>query len=142
MRDSSDARLLLAGRYALFTLAIEREAIVMTAHDLFQRMAGVEYVPKLDGVHAVYHFDVQGSGAWTVTVDNGKPSVAQGHVGQPDLELSCDEEDLLELVRGHRATVLIMQGRIAVRGSFERLLQLRPLFWATPLDGVQEAAHP
>ena len=113
----------------------------MTARDLFQRMAAVEYVPKLDGIQAVYHFDVQGSGAWTLTIQDGKPSVSQGHTGQPDVALSCDEQDLLELVRGHRAAVLIMQGRVAVRGSFERLLQLRPLFGATPLDGLEEA-HP
>lgn len=111
----------------------------MNGADIFTHIGALGHVSRLRGLNLVYHFEIEDD-TWTVTVHDGDIVVTSGLVGRPDCSLRCRREDFAEFVDGRRAAVLIMQGRLQMRGNLEALLRLRPLFAVAMRMGGQELA--
>ena len=80
------------------------------------------------GMSNTYVFDVEGTGVWTVRVDDGQISVAEGDQGG-DCTISASSEVFEKIVRGEQnATTAYMTGKLKVRGDMGAAMKLQKLF--------------
>lgn len=80
------------------------------------------------GMHNSFVFDVTGVGAWTVRVDDGAVTVAEG-VEDADCTISASEETLTRIVNGEQnPTTAYMTGKLKIAGDMGAALKLQKLF--------------
>ena len=80
------------------------------------------------GMHNSFVFDVTGVGAWTVRVDDGVVTVAEG-VEDADCTISASEETLTRIVNGEQnPATAYMTGKLKVAGDMGAVLKLQKLF--------------
>jgi len=83
---------------------------------------------KTAGMSNSYVFDVAGVGAWTVRVDDGVVTVAEGK-GDADCTISASEETLTRIVNGEQnPTTAYMTGKLKIDGDMGAALKLQKLF--------------
>jgi putative sterol carrier protein len=83
---------------------------------------------KAAGLNASYRFDIDGSGTWTVRVDDGRVHVAEGG-GDADTTIEASEDTFMRIVRGEQnPTTAFMTGKLKVRGDMGKAMQLQKLF--------------
>ena len=83
---------------------------------------------KAAGLTATYLFDIEGSGKWTVRVENGNVSVQEGGDGA-DTTIQASEETFMKIVnREQNATSAFMTGKLRVRGDMGQAMKLQQLF--------------
>jgi putative sterol carrier protein len=83
---------------------------------------------KSSGLTATYLFDIQGSGKWTVRVDNGDVSVQEGG-DTADTTIETSEETFMKIVNGEQnPTSAFMTGKLKVRGDMGQAMKLQQLF--------------
>jgi putative sterol carrier protein len=83
---------------------------------------------KAAGLNASYVFDIEGSGTWTVNVDDGKVSVVEG-TQDADCTISASEETFMQVVRGEQnPTSAYMGGKLRVNGDMGAAMKLQKLF--------------
>lgn len=100
----------------------------MTAQEFFEQLPSKVDPAKTAGMSASYVFDVEGVGQWTVTVDDGSVSVAEGG-GDAACTISASEETLLKIARGEaNATTAYMTGKLKIAGDMGAALKLQKLF--------------
>jgi putative sterol carrier protein len=84
---------------------------------------------KTAGMTNTYVFDVEGAGQWTVAVDDGKVSVAEGPSADADCTISSSEETFVKIVNGEQnPTSAYMTGKLKVKGDMGAALKLQKLF--------------
>ena len=75
-----------------------------------------------------YVFDIDGVGAWTVSVKDGAVSVEEG-AHDADCTLSASEETLIKIARGEaNPTTAYMTGKLKIKGDMGAALKLQKLF--------------
>lgn len=100
----------------------------MTAQEFFATLPGKVDGAKIAGMNNTYAFDIDGAGAWTVSVANGAVSVSEG-LGPADCTISASEETLLKIASGKAsATTAYMMGKVKVDGDIGAALKLQHLF--------------
>jgi putative sterol carrier protein len=83
---------------------------------------------KAAGLNASYVFDIDGSGKWTVNVDDGNVTVAEGEQ-DADCTISTSEETFMQIVRGEEnPTSAYMSGKLRVKGDMGAAMKLQKLF--------------
>jgi putative sterol carrier protein len=96
--------------------------------EFFETLASRVDESKAAGLNASYVFDIEGSGTWTVNVDNGNVSVTEGE-HDADCTISASEETFMEIVRGDQnPTSAYMSGKLRVKGDMGAAMKLQKLF--------------
>jgi putative sterol carrier protein len=86
---------------------------------------------SLAGLNTVALFDLagEGGGQWTMTIDDGDISVAEGKTEPPKLTFKMEASDFLDMTSGSLNPVMAyMQGRIKVQGDMGVAMRLQALF--------------
>lgn len=100
----------------------------MTAQEFFAQLPEKVDPAKTAGMSSSYVFDIEGVGQWTVTVDDGTVSVAEG-AGAADCTISASEETLVKIATGEaNATTAYMTGKLKIQGDMGAALKLQKLF--------------
>ena len=83
---------------------------------------------KTAGMTNSYLFDVEGAGQWTVRVQDGTVSVAEG-TEEADVTISGEAETFERIVSGEQsATTAYMTGTIKIKGDMGAAMKLQKLF--------------
>ena len=81
------------------------------------------------GMTNTYVFDIDGAGQWTVAVDDGKVSVAEGVSADADCTITSSEESFERIVAGElNPTSAYMTGKLKVKGNMGAAMKLQKLF--------------
>ena len=86
---------------------------------------------KAGGLQAVVQFQFNGreTGVWHVIIDNGTCTVLQGAAANPNLTLTADTDDFLQIFRGDLDGMqAFMQGRLEFVGDQNLALELLSVF--------------
>src|ERR1043166_9534342 len=83
---------------------------------------------KAAGLTATYRFEIDGSGNWTVDVDDGKVSVSENG-GDADCTISTSSETFLKIANGEQnPTAAYMSRGVKVKGAMGQAMRLQKLF--------------
>lgn len=100
----------------------------MTAREFFEALPGKVDPAKTAGMSNSYVFEIEGAGSWTVSVEDGAVSVAEGS-GEADCTIAASEETLLKIARGEaNPTTAYMTGKLKISGDMGAALKLQKLF--------------
>jgi len=100
----------------------------MTVQEFFDALPGKVDPDKTAGMNNSYVFDIDGVGAWTVSVADGVVSVVQG-ANDADCTISASEETLMKIANGEaNATTAYMTGKLKIKGDMGAALKLQKLF--------------
>ncbi|RDI75363.1 SCP-2 sterol transfer family [Gaiella occulta] len=100
----------------------------MTVQEFFEQLPSKVDPAKTAGMNNSYVFDIEGTGAWTVSVVDGAVTVVEG-VNDADCTLSASEETLLKIAAGEaNATTAYMTGKLKIKGDMGAALKLQKLF--------------
>ena len=99
-----------------------------TVQEFFAELPTRVDAARTAGMHTSFVFDVDGVGAWTVRVDDGAVTVAEG-VEDADCTISASEETLTRIVNGEQnPTTAYMTGKLKIAGDMGAALKLQKLF--------------
>jgi putative sterol carrier protein len=83
---------------------------------------------KAAGLTATYRFEIEGSGNWTVDVDDGKVTVTEDG-SEGDCTIATSTETFMKIANGEQnPTVAYMSGKLKVRGDMGQAMKLQKLF--------------
>jgi putative sterol carrier protein len=83
---------------------------------------------KAAGMTASYRFEIDGSGTWTVDVDEGKVSVSENGA-DADCTISASSETFMQIANGEQnPTAAYMSGKLKVKGDLGQAMKLQKLF--------------
>ena len=83
---------------------------------------------KTAGMNNSYVFDIEGAGTWTVRVEDGNVSVAEGEQ-EADCTITASEETFEKIVAGEtNPTTAYMTGKLKIKGDMGAALKLQKLF--------------
>ena len=83
---------------------------------------------KAAGLTASYRFEIDGSGNWTVDVDDGKVTVTENGA-DADCTISTTAETFLKIAnREQNPTAAYMSGKLKIRGDMGQAMKLQKLF--------------
>jgi len=100
----------------------------MTAQEFFASLPERADAAKAAGMHNTYVFDIEDVGQWTVTVEDGTVTVAEG-TGEADCTIRASEETLVKIARGEaNPTTAYMTGKLKIDGDMGAALKLQKLF--------------
>ena len=100
----------------------------MTAQEFFASLPERADAAKTAGMHNTYVFDIEDVGQWTVTVEDGTVTVAEG-TGEADCTIRASEETLMKIARGEaNPTTAYMTGKLKIDGDMGAALKLQKLF--------------
>lgn len=94
----------------------------MNALDFIQSLGSKVNTDAIAGHNTVFHFDIDGEvqGQKTVQVVDGKLSVLDGLVGEPECVVKVKGETLMKIVKGEEnAMMAFMMGKIKVSNPGE-----------------------
>jgi putative sterol carrier protein len=100
----------------------------MTVQEFFEALPTKVDPARTAGMTNSFVFDIEGVGEWTVAVNDGAITVADG-AADADCTISASEETLLKIVRGEaNATTAYMTGKLKIAGDMGAALKLQKLF--------------
>jgi len=100
----------------------------MTVQEFFAQLPEKADPAKTAGMNNTYVFDVDGVGQWTVAVQDGAVSVAEG-AGEADCTISASEDTLVKIANGEaNPTTAYMTGKLKISGDMGAALKLQKLF--------------
>jgi putative sterol carrier protein len=83
---------------------------------------------KAAGLTASYRFQIEGSGDWTVDVDDGKVTVTEDGP-DADVTISTSTETFLKVANGDQnPTAAYMSGKLKIKGDMGQAMKLQKLF--------------
>jgi putative sterol carrier protein len=99
-----------------------------TVQEFFAGLPDAVDAEKTAGMSNSFVFDVEGVGAWTVRVEDGRVTVAEG-AEAADCTLSASEETFTRIVNGEQnPTTAYMTGKLKIAGDMGAALKLQKLF--------------
>src|SRR5213592_3313644 len=100
----------------------------MTAREFFDTLESRADASKTAGMTNSYLFDIEGAGKWTVRVEDGKVSVAEGGE-DADAVISTSDETFEKIISGDQnPTSAYMTGKLKVKGDMGAAMKLQKLF--------------
>ena len=99
-----------------------------TVQEFFAELPAKVDSGRTAGMSNSFVFDVTGVGAWTVRVDDGAVTVAEG-AEEADCTITASEETLTRIVNGEQnPTTAYMTGKLKIAGDMGAALKLQKLF--------------
>ena len=99
-----------------------------TTREFFEGLSARADASKMAGMNNSYVFDIDGSGVWFVTVEDGVVSVREGE-GEADCTISTTEENFQKILSGEQnATSAYMTGKLKIKGDMGAAMKLQKLF--------------
>ena len=99
-----------------------------TVQEFFETLPSQADMSKTAGMNNSYVFDIEGAGQWTVKVEDGSVSVAEG-VEDGDVTISASEEVFQKILAGEQnPTAAYMTGKIKLKGDMGAAMKLQKLF--------------
>ena len=84
---------------------------------------------KTRGLHDTYLFDVGPAGSWTVTVDDGTVSVAEGDTGAATCTIVTNEDTFIGIASGRQNPAMAFRtGKGTVSGDRSAAMRLKSVF--------------
>ncbi len=97
------------------------------------------FVPEAAGdAQATVHLELTGpqGGQWTLRVANRQCEVLDGLQGTPNLTISADGQDYVEIMEGRLAPMqAFMQGRVRFKGDLGVAMRMQSWFRISPPNG-------
>lgn len=76
----------------------------------------------LEGLSTVFHFDITGSGQFTVKLEAGKLDVTEGFSGEPSCKVTTSAESFSKLISGDLNPMMaMMTGKLKISNPGEML---------------------
>jgi putative sterol carrier protein len=99
-----------------------------TVRTFFEELPTRADASKTAGMNNSYVFDVEGLGQWTVRVDDGQVSVAEG-AEEVDTTIIASQETFEKIVAGEQnPTTAYMTGKLKIKGDMGAAMKLQKLF--------------
>ncbi|HET7568227.1 MAG TPA: SCP2 sterol-binding domain-containing protein [Gaiellaceae bacterium] len=99
-----------------------------SVQDFFANLPSRADASKTAGMTNSYVFDIEGAGAWTVSVDDGAVSVSEG-AGDADATISTSQEVFEKIIAGEQnPTSAYMTGKLKIKGDMGAAMKLQKLF--------------
>ena len=96
--------------------------------EFFETLEARADASKTAGMTNSYLFDIEGAGKWTVRVEEGKVSVAEGG-GDADAVITTSDETFEKIISGDQnPTSAYMTGKLKVKGDMGAAMKLQKLF--------------
>ena len=100
----------------------------MSAREFFEQLPTKVDPAKTAGMSGSYGFDIEDVGQWTVRVDDGQVSVAEG-AEEADTTISASQETFEKIVAGEQnPTTAYMTGKLKIKGDMGAAMKLQKLF--------------
>jgi putative sterol carrier protein len=98
--------------------------------EIFERLGGAGYVPRLHGTTATVRYDIVGAGSWHVAIDDGSVTVTESNA-PADCVLELEEETFQRITSGQMKPIIaFMQGLMTLEGEPATALKVAGLFAA------------
>jgi putative sterol carrier protein len=99
-----------------------------TVRTFFEELPTRTDSTKTAGMTNSYVFDIEDVGQWTVRVDDGQVSVAEG-AEEADTTISASQETFEKIVAGEQnPTTAYMTGKLKIKGDMGAAMKLQKLF--------------
>ena len=99
-----------------------------SVREFFEQLPSRADASKTAGMNNTYVFDIDGAGAWTVAVRDGKVEVTEG-AGSGDVTITVSEQNFQRIVSGEQnPTTAYMTGKLKVKGDMGAAMKLQKLF--------------
>jgi putative sterol carrier protein len=100
-----------------------------SVREFFEGLESRADTGKTAGMSNSYVFDVEGAGQWTVRVEDGAVSVAEGAEEGVDATIAASEETFQRIVAGEQnPTTAYMTGKLKIKGDMGAAMKLQKLF--------------
>jgi putative sterol carrier protein len=101
----------------------------LTVKDLMERMPGAFLADKAEGVDAVIQFRLGEGGNWICTIRDKKCSVEEGETEQPNLTLTAEAGNYIDLITGKlNPMTAIATKKIELKGDLNLAMKYMNLF--------------
>ena len=102
----------------------------LTVQDLMDRMPGAFLPEKAEGVDAVIQFELgEDGGDWVCTIRDQKCEVEQGQVDDPNLTLTADAADYIDMITGKlNPMTAIATKKVVLKGDLNLAMKYMNLF--------------
>jgi len=100
-----------------------------STQEVFDNMANMP-ADKVGDLNTVILFDLsgEGSGKWTLKLEDGKASVDEGETAEPAMTLSMSGPDFVAMSNGElNAMQAFMQGKIKIAGDMGLAMKLQTI---------------
>ena len=77
----------------------------------------------VEGLSTLFHFDIDGSGQFTVKLDDGKFAVSEGFSGDPTCKVSTSTDNFSKLLSGDLNPMMAMMIKGPITKFIETLAQ-------------------
>jgi putative sterol carrier protein len=104
--------------------------MALTIKDLMDRMPGAFIAERAEGVDAViqFHFGDEG-GDWSCTIRDQKCSVEEGTAEEPNLTLTAEPSDYIDLILGKlNPMTAIATKKLVLKGDLNLAMKYMNLF--------------
>jgi putative sterol carrier protein len=96
--------------------------------EFFETLASRVPPEKIAGMNNSYAFDIGGAGQWTVRVNDGAVTVAEG-LEAADVTISASADTFEGIARGEQnPTTAYMTGKLQIKGDMGAAMKLQKLF--------------
>ena len=94
----------------------------LNAKDFLNALPGKVSPSALEGLDTTFHFEIAGSGNYTVSVKEGKLEVNEGLNGEAACTVKASEESLIKVVKGDLNPMMaMMTGKLKISNPGEML---------------------
>jgi putative sterol carrier protein len=99
-----------------------------SVQEFFETLPSRADTSKTGGMSNSYGFDIEGAGQWTVRVEEGSVSVAEG-MEETDVTISASQEVFEKIIAGEQnPTSAYMTGKLKLKGDMGAAMKLQKLF--------------
>ena len=99
--------------------------------DFFGQVEGNVEADKIQGMNAVYQFNISGDdgGEWNVSVADGSLTVGEGTIDSPSITLTIDAQNFADLIAGKlNGQTAFLTGKLKIQGDMTLAMKLQSVF--------------
>ena len=99
--------------------------------DFFGQVAAKVDKDKVQGMNAVYQFNITGDGGgeWSVSIAAGELTVGEGTAESPSITLTIDAANFADLVAGKlNGQTAFLTGKLKIQGDMTLAMKLQSIF--------------
>jgi len=94
----------------------------MNTRELLYALPAKVSPAAIEGLETVFHFDIEGGGQYTISVDNGKIKVEDGLVGEPKCVVRASDANFINLVTGELNPMMaLLTGKVKISNQSEMI---------------------